>query len=110
MTAVSGSITSDDIDEFARTYSRPDGWRGAIGLYQSMLTEGAVIRALAESNPITAPALAIGGFGGPFTANTLGQVATGTVESMQLDGVGHYVAQEAPEALAQAILAFTERI
>ena len=64
----------------------------------------------AESNPITAPALAIGGFGGPFTADTLGQVATGTVESMQLDGVGHYVAQEAPEALAQAILAFTERI
>ena len=109
MTAVSGSITSDDIDEFARTYSRTDGWRGAIGLYRSMLTEGAVIRALAESNPITAPALAIGGFGGPFTANTLGQVATGTVESVQLDGVGHYVAQEAPEALAQAILAFTER-
>ena len=109
MTAVSGSITSDDIDEFARTYSRPDGWRGAIGLYRSMLAEGAAIRALAESNPITAPALAIGGFGGPFTAITLGQVATGTVESVKLDGVGHYVALEAPEALAQAILAFTER-
>jgi pimeloyl-ACP methyl ester carboxylesterase len=110
MTAVSGSITPDDIDEFARTYSRTDGWRGAVGLYQSMLTEGEAIRALAKSNPIAAPALAVGGFGGPFTAGTLGQVVTGEVESVQLDGVGHYVALEAPDALAEAILSFTSRI
>jgi hypothetical protein len=37
-----------DINEFVRTYSRRDGWRGAIGLYQSMLKEGPEIKALAE--------------------------------------------------------------
>ena len=39
MTAVPGSITDADIAEFARGYSRPYGWRGAAGLYQSMLRE-----------------------------------------------------------------------
>lgn len=110
MTAVSGSITSNDVDEFVRTYSRADGWRGAIGLYQSMLAEGDAIKALAESRPITVPALAVGGFGGPFTADTLSQVVTGDVESVLLDGVGHYVALEAPGALAAAILTFVDRI
>ena len=110
MTVVPGSISADDVEEFARGYSRPGGWRGAIGLYRSMLAEGSTIRALAESNPLTVPALAVGGFGGPFTAGTLGQVATGDVASVQLDGVGHYVALEAPEALAVAILGFISRV
>lgn len=110
MTAVEGSITEDAIAEFVRTYARADGWLGAIGLYRSMLAEGDALKTLAESNPITAPALAIGGFGGPFTVGTLSQIVTGDVESVQLDGVGHYVALEAPSALADAILAFTGRV
>ncbi|MEO5533958.1 MAG: alpha/beta hydrolase [Pseudolysinimonas sp.] len=110
MTAVAGSITSDDIAEFVRTYSREGGWLGSIGLYQSMLAEGDTLKALAESSPISVPALAIGGFGGPFTFGTVSQVVTGEVESVQLDGVGHYVALEAPAALADAILAFTDRV
>jgi pimeloyl-ACP methyl ester carboxylesterase len=110
MTAVPGSITADDIDEFARTYARPGGWRGAAGLYRSMLTEGDEIRALAESCPLTVPVLAVGAGGGPFTARTMEQVAAGEVTSVQLDGVGHYAALEAPAALATAVLAFVERV
>lgn len=110
MTAVAGSITSDDVAEFVRSYSRAGGWLGAIGLYQSMLAEGDTLKALAESQPIMVPALAVGGFGGPFTVGTLSQVVAGQVESVQLDGVGHYVALEAPSALANAILSFTERV
>jgi pimeloyl-ACP methyl ester carboxylesterase len=110
MSAISGAITVDDIDEFVRVYSRTNGWRGAIGLYQSMLAEGATMKALAASNPLTVPALAVGGFAGPFTVGTLRQIVKGDVESVQLDGVGHYVALEAPEALADAILAFTGRV
>ena len=49
MSATPGAITSADIDEFVRTYSRPGGWRGATGLYQSMLQEGPEIKALAET-------------------------------------------------------------
>jgi pimeloyl-ACP methyl ester carboxylesterase len=42
MTAVQTAITATDIEEFARTYSRPDGWRGAIG--QRSCSEGAFTR------------------------------------------------------------------
>ena len=106
MTAVAGSITDADVDEFARTYARPDGWRGAVGLYRSMLAEGDELRALAEASPLTMPVLAVGAGGGPFTAATVGQVTTGEITAVQLDGVGHYVAMEAPDELSAAILDF----
>ena len=57
MSATPGAITGADIDEFARTYSRPGGWRGAAGLYQSMLREGPDVRALAKTPGLTAPVL-----------------------------------------------------
>jgi len=110
MSATPGAITDADIDEFARTYARPDGWRGAIGLYQSMLREGAEIKALAETPGLTVPVLAVGAGGGPFTAATMTQAAASEVSSVSLDGVGHYAAMEAPDELAKAILEFTGRI
>lgn len=110
MTAVTGAITPADVDEFARTYGRPDGWRGAAGLYRSMLAEGEELRALAASAPLTVPTLAVGGFGGPFTAQTVRQVTTGPVTAVQLDAVGHYVAMEAPDRLADAMLPFLRTV
>jgi pimeloyl-ACP methyl ester carboxylesterase len=107
MSATPGAITGADIDEFARTYSRPGGWRGATGLYQSMLQEGPEIRALAETHGLTVPVLAVGAGGGPFTAGTMSQAAPGEVRPVSLDGVGHYAAMEAPGELAKAILDFT---
>ncbi|MFI8523810.1 alpha/beta fold hydrolase [Promicromonospora sukumoe] len=106
MTAVPDAVTEADVAELARTYSRPGGWRGAAGLYRSMLTEGAELRALAQASPLTVPVLAVGSSGGPFTAGTMSQVADGEVRSVLLDGVGHHVALEAPDALSEAILAF----
>jgi pimeloyl-ACP methyl ester carboxylesterase len=106
MSATPGAITDADIDEFARTYSRPGGWRGAIGLYQSMLQEGPEIKALAETHGLTVPVLAVGAGGGPFTAGTMSQAASTEVSSASLDGVGHYAAMEAPDELAKAILGF----
>ena len=99
-----------DIDEFVRTYARPDGWRGAIGLYRSMLRDGAEIKALAETPGLTAPVLAVGAAGGSFTATTMTQAAASEISSASLDGVGHYAAMEAPNELAKAILDFTGRI
>jgi pimeloyl-ACP methyl ester carboxylesterase len=110
MTAVPGAISQSDVDEFVRVYSRTDGWRGPIGLYQSMLSEGDDLKALAATNPLTIPTLAVGGFGGAMTLNTLNQVTQGELASVQLDGIGHYVAMEAPDALAQAILSFLTQV
>jgi len=106
MTAVQGAITAADVEEFARTYSRPDGWRGAIGLYQSMLREGAEIRTLAQTGGLRAPVLAVGAGGGSFTSATMSQVTSTEISAVTLDGVGHYAAMEAPEELAKAILGF----
>lgn len=110
MTAVQGSITASDIDEFVRTYSRPHGWRGAIGLYQSMLTEGDSVKTLATTSPLAMPVLAIGAGGGTFTAQTVGQITSNAVKSVRLEGVGHYAAMEAPGPLSTAILEFLESI
>lgn len=93
------------LKEAAPKSLRPEGWRGGIGLYQSMLKEGPEIQALAQSHKVDVPVLAIGAGGGPLTANTLTAVAT-TVHSVSLDGVGHHAAMEAPHALAQAMQAF----
>ncbi|GAA3115533.1 alpha/beta hydrolase [Nonomuraea salmonea] len=59
MTATPGAFTDADLDEFARAYARPDGWRGAIGLYRSMLREGSEIRALAAAPGLRTPVLAV---------------------------------------------------
>ena len=110
MTAVPGSITDEDISEFVRVFARPNGWRGAAGLYASMLSEGDELKALAAAGPLSVPALAVGGFGGSFTEMTVNQVVAHPAKSVQLDGVGHYVALEAPEALADAILKFLDDV
>ena len=110
MSATPGAITEADIDEFVRTYSRPDGWRGAIGLYQSMLQEGEDIAALVAAHKLSMPVLAIGAGGGEFTFATMSQVASGQVRSVSLDGVGHYAALEASEKVADALLEFFHSI
>jgi pimeloyl-ACP methyl ester carboxylesterase len=108
MTAVQRSITEDDIVDFARTYARPEGWRGAEGLYRSMLSEGDEIKGLATARPLTMPVLAVGAGGRAFTVRTVSRVAAGEVATVQLDGVGRYAALEAPEALAAVILDFLD--
>ncbi len=110
MTVVQGTFTDTDIDEFVRTFSRPNGWRGAIGLYRSMLTEGDDIKTLAETNPLTLPILAIGAGGGTFTAETVSQITSADVISVQLEGVGHYAAMEAPAAVSIALLDFFKNV
>lgn len=109
MTAVQGSISDTDVAEFARVFAREGGWNGSVGLYQSMLTEGEDFRSRA-TRKLTVPALAVGGFGGPFTVGTLSQVVAGPITSVEFDDVGHYVALEAPERLATAILDFLTEI
>ena len=103
MCATDGAITDQDIDEFTRAFARPDGFRGATGLYRAMLHEGDEIRELATQHMLQMPVLAIGAGGGNFTHHTMTQVAK-HVSAATLDGVGHYAAMEAPNALAQTLL------
>ncbi|MFJ1977315.1 alpha/beta fold hydrolase [Streptomyces albogriseolus] len=108
LSAIPDAFTDQDIDELARSYTRPDAFKGAAGLYRSMLREGEEIRELAAGQ-LAMPVLAIGGGSGDFTPATLRQVAK-DVSSASLDGIGHYAAMEAPERLANALLAFYRKI
>src|SRR6202051_2435914 len=110
MSATPGAITDTDIDEFVRTYSRPGGWRGAIGLYQSMLQEGDEIATLVAGHKLSIPVLAIGAGGGEFTFATMSQVSSNLVRSVTLEGVGHYAALEAPDKVARALLDFFKTV
>jgi pimeloyl-ACP methyl ester carboxylesterase len=105
-TATPSAFSADDINELSRTYSRNGGFSGAIGLYRSMLKEGEEIRKLAE-HKLAMPVLAVGGGSKEFTATGLKQVAE-NVTPVTLDGVGHYLAMEAPDKLATALLSFFE--
>jgi pimeloyl-ACP methyl ester carboxylesterase len=102
------AFSDDDVDELVRAYARDGGFRGAEGLYRSLLTEGEEIRTLA-SKPLQMPVLAVGGGSGQFTASTFRQVAT-DVTPVSLDGIGHYVAMEAPDRLSAALLAFFREV
>ncbi|MRJ74912.1 alpha/beta fold hydrolase [Aeromicrobium sp. SMF47] len=106
MTGPAGGIDPGTIEEFVRTYSRDDAWRGTEGLYRELFVDEGATRALAEEHPLTMPVLAVDGVNRPFTANTFGQVVAGELSAVVIDDVGHLVAQEAPEALAEALLHF----
>ena len=100
------AVSQADIDEFCRSYAREGGWRGASGLYRSMLREGEELRTLAHAPGLKVPVLAVGARGGRFTFDTLSKATTTPITSVILEGVGHYVALEAPEPLGAAMLDF----
>lgn len=106
MTASPTAVGENDIAEFARGYARPGGWLGAAGLYRSMLGEGGEFRELVERRRLDIPVLTIGAGGGEFTLGVMSQVTSDAPRSVQLDGVGHYAAMEAPAEVAGAILEF----
>jgi pimeloyl-ACP methyl ester carboxylesterase len=110
MTNTPDAITDTDTNEFVRTYARPNAWRGTEGLYQALFSDNGATKALAEAHPIAVPVLTVDGASYPFTENTFRQVAADEITAAHIHGVGHLVAQEAPERLAAEILEFAGRI
>jgi pimeloyl-ACP methyl ester carboxylesterase len=105
MSAKTGAITEQDIDEFTRAYAQPDGFAGAIGLYRSMLAEGKDIQQIVAGGKLMMPVLSIGAGTGPFTHQTMNAVAENVTEA-NLTGIGHLAALEDPTALAKTLLDF----
>jgi pimeloyl-ACP methyl ester carboxylesterase len=106
MGSTAEAVTPTDLDEFVRGYTGPDAWHGAAGLYRSLFTDAGSTRTLLAAHPLTMPVLAVDGPSHPLTADTLRQVAVGEFAEARIDGVGHLVAQEAPDELADVVLRF----
>ncbi len=98
------AVGTEDVAEYARTYGTPGGFSGAAGLYRSMLTEGQELRSLALDHPLQIPVTTVGSRGTDFTRTAFQDVTAKEVTAVQLDGVGHYIAQEAPHELAAILL------
>ena len=107
MAGTDHAYTDGDLDEFARSYGRPRGWRGTVALYQGIYSDQEATRARARAHPVTLPVLAVDAVSHPATETTFRAAVAGAVTAVHLEGIGHLVAQEAPERLAAEILAFT---
>jgi pimeloyl-ACP methyl ester carboxylesterase len=97
-------------DEVQRYYfdlfSDPDALRGSFGFYRALDTTLAQ-NGQRKSQPLTMPVLAIGGAKswGEEVGNGM-KSAADDVQSVVIDGVGHWVAEQAPEEMLAALTEF----
>jgi pimeloyl-ACP methyl ester carboxylesterase len=103
------AITERDADEFTRVLARPGGLRGTAGFYGSMLGEGGEIQAIVARARVAVPVLAVDAGSGAATSTTMKQVAA-DVTTVELGGIGHFAAMEAPGPLARALLDFYREV
>jgi len=88
---------------YFRLFSDPDILRGSFGFYRAWDTTLAqnVQRA---TRPLAMPVLAIGG--AESWGERVGNLATDDVQIVVIPGVGHWVAEQAPEEMLAALTAF----
>jgi pimeloyl-ACP methyl ester carboxylesterase len=106
----STAIGASDIAEFIRGYERVGGWNGAQIIYNSNLREADHYTALVAARPLAMPVLAIGRNGSDFTARSFAPAVRGKLKSQTILDTGHYMAMEAPVALASTMLAFMSEV
>lgn len=104
------AIGAQDIDEYVRTYSQPGAMRAGFALYRSIPRNVADNRALHDSGfRLRMPVLAVGGArteargraGEPELS--LREIAD-DVQGMIVEDCGHFIPEEQPQLLAQALM------
>lgn len=107
------AVSADDLDEYLRTYTQPGAMRAGFGLYRAMGQDVADNEATVASFKLPMPVLTVAGEvsyphgrgrGGEAEAS-LKRVAT-DVQSVVVPECGHFVPEEAPDALNECLLAF----
>ena len=105
----SRAFTNEAEDTYARAYSMPGALRAGFEYYRAFPADVIANREFVK-HKLTMPVLGIGGSGssGPMIDDHLRQVAT-DVRALSIENSGHWVAEEQPEAVAGALLAFLRR-
>ena len=106
------AITATDLDVYAAAYASPGGIRAGLEVYRSFEQDVADNRsALERDGKLTVPVLAVGG-----AISTTGKLmepmmreAADNVTALLIPGVGHWIPEEQPRVLAQALDEFAQR-
>ena len=102
------SITSVDLDEYARAYSRPGYMKAGFDYYRAFFADRAANRRSME-NKLAMPVLTIGGDISHATGDTLlkaMQQAAINVRGGSISGCGHYLPEECPKEVSARLLTF----
>jgi pimeloyl-ACP methyl ester carboxylesterase len=94
------------VNYYVRILSNPDALRGSFGFYRALDTTLAQ-NAERKNRPLTMPVLAIGGAEswGEEVGNGM-KPAADDVQSVVILGAGHWVAEQAPDEMLAALIAF----
>src|SRR6202012_2681259 len=101
-----------DLDVYADAYAAPGAMRAGFELYRAFDRDAEDNRAaLARNGKLTIPVLAVGGeisTTGPLVGEMMPEVAAdGT--ALRVPGTGHWIPEENPTALANAVLELVGR-
>ncbi|CAB3784437.1 Soluble epoxide hydrolase [Paraburkholderia ultramafica] len=105
--AVNSRAFTNEVEEtYTREYAMPGALRAGFEYYRAFPADARQNQAFAQ-HKLTMPVLGIGGAGslGPIVGEELRHVAL-DVQSVQIDGAGHWVAEEQPETVTDALLKF----
>jgi pimeloyl-ACP methyl ester carboxylesterase len=100
------AVSQSDIEHYARALARPGALRSSFSYYRTLPADRADNRAWGQT-PLPMPVLAVGahwGYG-QASANAIRQAAS-NVHDVLIERCGHYVPEERPAELAEAITNF----
>jgi len=102
----SRAFTNEAEETYARAYGMPGALRAGFEYYRAFPNDVKANQEFAKRK-LTMPVLGIGGSGsfGPVIGNHLRHVAN-NVEAINVEGSGHWVAEEQPAAVTDALIKF----
>lgn len=105
------AVSDEDFDAYVDAYSAPGAMRAGFEVYRAFGQDAEDNRAaLARNGKLDIPVLAVGGMTsttGEVIEQMMREVAT-HVTGLRVPGTGHWVPEENPRALAEAIVNFTK--
>lgn len=106
-----GAISDADFEEYLRAYAGPGGMRAAFEAYRALPDDAEVNRRFLAAGKLQQPVLIVAGGtsnSGPLLAAMADEIADDTT-FVQFDASGHWVPEEQPDALADALAEFLAR-
>ena len=100
------AVSKDDIEHYARALAQPGALRSSFSYYRTLPIDRGDNRIWGQT-PLAMPVLAVGAAWGyrHSSAQTIRRVAT-DVHDVLIEDSGHYIPEERPDALANAIAEF----